>query len=259
MLHLGGAVHVVRAKNKANTNVTTRTQCKVNANTKVDLNAQVRAKAKGRKTQRPKQGDFLPKPSRQHGGSLSVGKRRSFRPMNPKLSLHITLKSEHAMGPRSLFRHKKLILSIMHKASQRFNVKVYNYALAGNHLHLLIKGSKREEIQNFFRVFAGHVAQRILKDFPLTKTEQGGAHVKTSDDLTKTRAGGAPGSVAITGKNKGCLKNQRKFWRYLIYSRMVTWGKEFRVVSEYLEKNILETLRIIAYEPRTYRKKTNSS
>jgi len=53
-------------------------------------------------------------------------------------------------------------------------VKVYNYALAGNHLHLLIKGSSREEIQNFFRVFAGHAAQRILKDFPLTKTVEGG-------------------------------------------------------------------------------------
>src|SRR5438105_1069511 len=105
----------------------------------------------------------MPKLKREHGGSLSVGKRRGFRPLNPKLSLHITLKSEHALGSRSLFRHKKLILAIKNKAARRFNVRVYNYASAGNHLHLLIKGQSRENIQNFLRVFSGHIAQGILK------------------------------------------------------------------------------------------------
>ena len=195
---------------------------------------------KQRKQRRPKQKSFFPKPKREHGGSLSVGKRRSFRPLNPKLSLHITLKSEHAMGPRSLFRHKKMILSVMHKARSRFNVKVSEYAVAGNHLHLLIKGESREEIQNFFRVFAGHVAQNILKNCPLPITP-GGAPQKSPSS--------SRGSQAAMEK-KGCKKNQRKFWSYLIYSRLVTWGRELKAVRNYIKKNILETLNMIAYEPR---------
>lgn len=169
-----------------------------------------------------------------------MGKRRSLRPMSPRCSLHITLKSHHAIGVRSLFRHKKTILIIKHKASKRFNVKVYNYAITGNHLHLLIQGPNRESLQNFFRVFAGHTAQRILQDAPLPK-----------------KPGGAPQNLEL---KKGCKKNQRKFWSYLLYSRVVTWGKEFRRVDLYIEKNTLEALQLIAYEPRKpAKKKENSS
>lgn len=187
-----------------------------------------------------KQLNLFPHPKKQHGGSLSVGKRRSYRPMNPKLSLHITLKSRHAVGGRCLFRHKKMIMMIKQKASRLFGVKVYNYAIAGNHLHLLIKGPDRESLQNFFRVFAGHTAQNILKSCPLPKP-----------------AGGAPASSRSKSK---CRKNQRRFWSYLLYSRIVTWGREFKIVDQYIERNILETLHLIAYQPRAKdRRKLNSS
>ena len=170
--------------------------------------------------------------------------------------MHLTLKSEHAMGPRSLFKHKKLILSVMRKAQLTFGVKVYSYAIAGNHLHLLIKGYTREDIQNFFRVFAGHTAQRILLECPL-KPQPGGAPASTR----KTQAGGAPQSpkAHAAKERKGCQKNQRKFWKFLIYSRVVTWGQEFKRVLAYIEKNLLETLHLIAYEPRIKKKKANSS
>lgn len=192
---------------------------------------------------KPKQLDLLPKPKREHGGSLAVKKRRSFRPMNSKLSLHITLKSQHAVGGRCLFRHKKRILFVMRKASKLFHVKVYNYAIAGNHLHLLIKGPDRESLQNFFRVFAGHTAQGILRDCPLTlaKPKPGAPE-----------PGGAPANSAKT--REPCKKNQRKFWSYLLYTRIVTWGREFKRVHIYIEKNVLETLHVIAYEPRKLKK-----
>ena len=62
-----------------------------------------------------------------------------------------------------------MILSLMKKYSVRFQVKVYKYAIQGNHIHLLIKAHSREGMQNFFRVIAGHSAQRILKEFPLNQ------------------------------------------------------------------------------------------
>jgi REP element-mobilizing transposase RayT len=170
------------------------------------------------------QGFFQTKMKREHGGRISEGKRRGRRPLNSRLSLHITLKSHHALGRRSLFRHKKMILVVMKKTARHFEVKVYNYAICGNHLHLLLKGHDRRSLQNFFRVFAGHTAQNILALHPL-----------------QARAGGAP------EKAKGCAKNQRKFWSFLLYSRQVSWGREFKKVSEYIERNVLELLKLVAY------------
>lgn len=165
----------------------------------------------------------------QHGGSLAVGRRRSRRPLNSKKSLHIVLKSNHAIGGRCLFRHKKMILFVMRKACSLFRVKVYNFAIAGNHIHLLVKGSSREDVQNFFRVLAGHSAQNILKLYPMKKR------------------GGAP------DLKPGCEKNRRKFWSYLIYSRVISWGREFQVVSKYIQQNLLESLGLIAFHRQPVR------
>ena len=148
------------------------------------------------------------------------------------------MKSYHAIGARSLFRHKKLILSLIKKNALKFQIKVYEYAIQGNHLHLLVKAQTREGLQNFFRVVAGHVAQRILKEHPLN----------AKDLALKQSAGGAPKEEER--KAKTCKKNQRKFWSYLLYSRIVTWGREFKTVVGYIQKNTLELLQIIAYKPR---------
>jgi len=196
-------------------------------------------KAKKRSSTRTNQTTQTKKSRQEHGGSLAIGRRRKARPLNIKRSHHITLKSIHAVGPRSLFRHKKMILSLMKKYSVRFQVKVYEYAIQGNHIHLLIKAQSREGMQNFFRVIAGHSAQRILKEFPLNQN-----------------AGGAPGNG---GQKVGCKKNQRVFWSYLVYSRVVSWGQEFDTVTAYIQKNTLELLQIIAYQPRFKSAKKNSS
>ena len=125
----------------------------------------------------------------------------------------------------------------MKKASWLFQVKVYEHAICSNHIHLLIKGQDRESIQNFFRVFAGHTAQQILKICPLPP-----------------QRGGAPAQASL--KKQGCVKNQRKFWSYLTYSRIVSWGREFIVVTKYIQKNTLEALNLIAYQPRSKAKQS---
>ncbi len=153
--------------------------------------------------------------------------------------MHVTLKSHHAVGKRSLLRHKPIVIAIMKKAQKRFRIKVYNFAIAGNHIHLLIRGSRREDIQNFFRVFAGHTAQRILEECPLCSSEL---------TFKPAKRGGAP--LGNGRRRVGCEKNRRKFWSYLIYSRSVAWGREFRVVFKYVTKNTLEALGLIAYTPR---------
>lgn len=183
----------------------------------------------------------------EHGGSLATGKRRSRRNLSIKQAHHVTLKSNLASGGRCLLKHQSLIKGILYKSAQRFNVRVYQLAIAGNHVHVLVKARSRLGMQNFFRVFAGHTAQQILKVCPLPR-DGGGA------------SGVAPGG-ALTPASSGtcCRKNQRRFWGYLIYSRILTWGREFRIVKSYIIQNSLEVLGLSAYKPRIAQRRFSSA
>ena len=210
-----------------------------------------------------KQKDFLSSSEfgskKEHGGALSVGKRRSRRPLSTKHPLHLTLRSEFAYGKRSLLRHRPAIERIMKKAASRFGVSVYKYAVCSNHLHLLVRGKTRIGLQNFFRVFAGHLAQEILREFPLSKTEKAGTARARGQGPAKER-GGAPTEGCAYGKTTLKItkpphpKNQRKFWAVLIYSRVMTWGRDFANVTKYIVQNTLEALFIVAYRPRKNRR-----
>jgi REP element-mobilizing transposase RayT len=212
---------------------------------------------------------------KEHGGALSVGRRRARRPLATKHPLHLTLRSDFAYGKRSLLRHRPTVLRIMKKAAARFHVSVYNHAVCSNHLHLLVRGKTREGLQNFFRVFAGHLAQEILREFPLSNEERRGtAPSRAPSQVPSTARYRAPSRAPSRGQspvgNRGGAptegqakpkttektrrspqpKNQRKFWAVLIYTRVMTWGRDFKNVAKYILQNTLEALFIIAYKPR---------
>jgi REP element-mobilizing transposase RayT len=180
---------------------------------------------------------FKANPRKEHGGSFSYRKRRAKRILSIKNPLHVTLRSEFAYGARSLLKHQPSINHIAKKFSKRFGVKIYRQAICGNHIHLLIKGQSRIGLQNFFRVFAGHTAQGILRNFPIKPSE-------------RRQRGGA----SMSELNQGCLKNRRMFWDLLVYTRIVSWGREFRTVDRYVIQNTLEALKLITYVPRKKRK-----
>lgn len=184
-----------------------------------------------------KQTSFLPKQRREHGGILAIGKRRSRRPLNLKQPIHLTLRSDLAKGRRSLMSHRLTVEKVLLKASKRFHIRIYEKAICGNHLHLLVKGQTREDLQNFFRVIAGHIAQEILREFPLQPFE-------------KTKRGGASGQITKKPKHP---KNQRKFWSLLLYTRIVTWGREYKAVKKYIIQNVNEALGLIKYKKRKSR------
>ncbi len=187
-----------------------------------------------------KQKSFLKPTPKEHGGILALGTRRSRRPLSTKHALHLTLRSDFAYGTRSLLKHQTLINHIGKKFSRRFGVRIYRQAICGNHLHLLVRGVHRQGLQNFFRVFAGHIAQQILGTAPITEQER-----------RKVRGGART-------QHQGCKKNQRKFWALLTYTRVISWGNEFNRVAKYILQNTLETLRLIAYQPRRKRLRTST-
>ncbi len=46
---------------------------------------------------------------KEHGGSISTGKRKNRRPLSTKAPIHLVLKSELAIGQRALTKHRQLI------------------------------------------------------------------------------------------------------------------------------------------------------
>ncbi len=179
-----------------------------------------------------KQLHFIPEfnARKEHGGTFSLGKRRKQRPLSSKKPLHLVLRSDFAHGSRSLLRHRPLIEKILAKAKKRFAIRIYEMAIVSNHIHIVIKGRTRQNLQNFFRVAAGHIAQELLRQFPILQSE-------------KAKQGGA-------SKNR---EKENKFWQTRIYSRIVSWGREYSSVKEYVVQNALEALGLISYKTRAKR------
>ena len=69
--------------------------------------------------------------------------------------LHLVLRSDFTYGSRSLLRHRPVIEKVIGKEKKRFAIRVYEMAVVSNHIHILIKGCSRLDLQNFFRVVAG--------------------------------------------------------------------------------------------------------
>ena len=103
---------------------------------------------------------------------MTLKKRKGRRPIDVHRPVHIVLRSDLAKGPRSLKRNQKLVEEVLYRFAKRFRIRVYEKAICGNHIHCLVKGRTRRELQNFFRVLAGQIGQGILRKFPLKKFEK---------------------------------------------------------------------------------------
>lgn len=54
-----------------------------------------------------------------------------------------------------------------------------------------------------------------------------------------------PGQIAQKFKVGG-----KKFWKHLAFTRVIAWGRAFKVVIEYVERNTLEAAGLIPYQDR---------
>jgi REP element-mobilizing transposase RayT len=153
---------------------------------------------------------FLPKPFKDHGGSLRPGRRKIARPLDPKQLQHTVLKSSRARGEWSMLhrRHRSHVDHAVTRIARRYGVRIYRYANVGNHLHLLTKTPSRKAFQSFLREAAGTIALIV------TGAKKGQALVKNDAD--------------------------RGFWDRIAYTRIVSWGREFKTLENYILKNLFE-------------------
>src|SRR5882757_7530573 len=132
--------------------------------------------------------------------------------------MHFVFRSSRARGPWSFRRpaNKAAVSAILERLAKRHDVRVYRAATAADHIHVLLRCRSRRNLQAFLRSFTGQVA------------------------------------CAVTGARRG--ERCGKFWDDLAYSRVVTWGREFRTVRGYVLQNEREAEGSAPWRPRQRRR-----
>lgn len=158
---------------------------------------------------RTRQLSLLPPTPLAFGHDLRTGRRKIARPIDPKRPMYVVLRASQARGMWSMLhkRNKSRIFLLIHERAEHFGVRIYRFSNVGNHLHLLVLPESRRGFQNFLRSITGTIA------------------------------------LLVTGTRKG-KELKRRFWDLLAFTRVVSWGREFRAASVYFAKNLLEGLGI---------------
>ena len=102
------------------------------------------------------------------GGSLRQKRKgRKARKIFTKKALHVVFKvNKIKLRSRSLrsslcFRLTQLIIK---QYSRRFLVKIEQISIQNDHIHLLVRTTRRSRFHYFFRVVAGQIAQRFEQE-----------------------------------------------------------------------------------------------
>ncbi|WP_210415674.1 transposase [Bdellovibrio sp. ZAP7] len=143
-----------------------------------------------------------------HGGILRrSSKGRGARPLSHKDPIHLLFKVNKIAvkgGLRSL-RSFSLMNRVLKRYSAKFYVKVEQFSVQMDHVHMLVRGSRRSNLQSFMRVLAGQFAQTLTDTHSL--------------------------------KHEG-----PKVWKYRPFSRVIKGFRPYQTVRNYIQLNELEAL-----------------
>ena len=161
------------------------------------------------------------------GGALLIGKRKTFRPLSSKDSIHFVLRSPWAEGRDSFLvpKNKKSIERIVKRFALKFGVKIYKQAINSNHIHLLLMITNRYLYRAFIKAVSGLIASHVMAQ-------------QSFKQFLKSRR--------ISPRGDGV----KGFWEFRPFSRVVSWGRDFKACLKYLEHNVLEALEAIPYTTR---------
>ncbi len=165
-----------------------------------------------------------------HGGELrSKRAGRGQRPLSTKEPLHVvfkvnksTLKLKTLRGPKEF----RCLHQILKKYAQRFLVKIEQISVQNDHIHLLIRTSRRSQFHHFFRVCSGQISQQFRR--------LGFLKFKYVTDTHKTH-------------NSHSTANKLNFWKHRPFSRVIRGFKAYKVVKNYIQLNEKEAMGLIPY------------
>jgi hypothetical protein len=108
------------------------------------------------------------------GGNLPRGRRKLARPLARKRPTHLILKAK-----REIFSERKTVLDVVFGQAEKQSIRIYDLAVAKDHLHLVIATPGRREYRAFIRSVTGLLARRFGKGLwtalPFTRVAQWGA------------------------------------------------------------------------------------
>ena len=154
-----------------------------------------------------------------HGGTLRNKRRgRGMRPLSTKTALHLVFKANRKnmrRGYRSPLGFH-ICNSVIKRYAKMFFVKIDQKAICNDHIHMVVRFSKRSLGQHFLRVVSGQIAQQLEKNgFLVTDTQS--------------------------------------IWKYRPFSRVVVGLKAYETVMNYVRLNEKEASGEIRYSKQRLR------
>jgi putative transposase len=197
-----------------------------------------------------------------HGGVLRQKKLgRGQRPLSCKEPLHLVFKVDRLrLRHRSLRSNQSfpLILHIIKKYSERFQVKIEQLSVQGDHIHILLRAPRRSRYHFFFRVVAGQIAQRFDNEGLLVggitgiEKQMTGTPAKSQQTNSKTSQKNAGG-----GSQQAYQGSGTKLWKYRPFTRVVRGWRANRIVRDYIQLNEKEICGKIPYQKARLRGLSN--
>ena len=195
-----------------------------------------------------KQFDFV-KPNWQfrynHGGTLRNKRRgRTARPLSTKAPIHLVFKTDIQCLRRGLRSPLgfKIVNQTIQKYAQRFFVKVEQVSINNDHIHLLVRFSKRTHAQSFLRTVSGQIAQQFQKNgFMVTACKPESSRdekVRVTDTLIHQKNAG----------QKARAHGERRRIPKRPFTRVIQGWKPYQIVRNYIQLNIKEAAGLILYK-----------
>jgi REP element-mobilizing transposase RayT len=174
-----------------------------------------------------------------HGGVLrNQRKGRGARPLSTKESLHLVFKlNPHRLRHRTLRSARGFALAnrIIKKYAAHFYIKIEQLSLQNDHIHALVRTSRRSLYQHFFRVVTGQIAQQFEREGMLTTQLVTDTKTRTPSDRVKTE------------------KKAISLWKYRPFTRVVRGWKTYKTVRNYIQLNEQEVTGKIHYRKERLR------
>ncbi|MGZ5279821.1 MAG: hypothetical protein ACXWC9_07765, partial [Pseudobdellovibrionaceae bacterium] len=147
-------------------------------------------------------------------------------------------------GGFRLHRRFALIHHLLQRYQLKFFIKIEQVSIQSDHIHLLIRTTRRSLYQNFFRVVAGQIAQRFEKEGWLSAA---------SVTDTPTSFGSKAGFLRkekVVGIEETPMFAQTKvsrLWKHRPFTRVVKGYSAYKIVRDYIQLNEREALGDIPY------------
>ncbi len=199
-----------------------------------------------------KQINLFKKESLSYGGDLQTKRKgRAYaRPLSTKQTMHLTLRSTKAKGKMSFLRYKKEIQALLKKFAHKNNIQLVSSANVGNHLHLQIKLSRRDNYKPFIRAITAAIAMKVsgrnkwsvqkmkasVMDPSSSTSVNGGASI-----VSRATPNGGASVISKASANSGTSgMHPHKFWDRRPFTRIVIGHQAVLRLKDYIRLNQFE-------------------